>query len=165
MSSVIIFYICTTWIKFTQLFILGFISSSLCLEDMSRERKHWLQHFTWYLYTVFDVIFESPLRMAIILEDSRVVLSHNCIFVLKLLQTLLNPRNISGDLCIKPRVNSTPLSKDSSRCIKCLPGFAGIDCVYMTWLTLCHCWWCQQDDTDHGACTSTGLRSPPDREY
>jgi len=31
--------------KITQLFILGFISSSLNLEDMSRERKHWLQQF------------------------------------------------------------------------------------------------------------------------
>ena len=60
MSSVIIFYICTTWIKFTQLFILGFISSSLCLEDMSRERKHWLQHFHMiFIYCVWCHLWVS----------------------------------------------------------------------------------------------------------
>ena len=161
MSSVITFYFCTKWINFTQLFILGFISSSLYLEDMSRERKHWLQQF----HMIFVYCVWCHLRLAIIPEDSHVVLSNNCISVLKLLQTLLNPRNISGDLCIKPRVNSTPSSKD------CLQDALSVSqallalTVYMIWLTLCHCWWCQQDDTDHGACTSTGHQSPPDREY
>ena len=75
---------------------------------MSRERKHWLQQF----HMIFVYCVWCHLRLAIILEDSHVVLSNNCISVLKLLQTLLNPRNISGDLCIKPRVNSTPSSKD-----------------------------------------------------
>ena len=166
MSSVITFYICTKWIKFTQLFILGFISSSLYLEDMSRERKHWLQQFHMiFIYCVWCHLSVSALfdHFSGRLACSLVKQLHLCSQALA--DSSQSKKHIGRPLYKAQGKLHTFIKRRSSRCIRCLPGFAGVNCVYMTWLTLCHCWWCQQDDTDHGACTSTGHQSPPDREY
>ena len=130
MSSVITFYICTKWIKFTQLFILGFISSSLYLEDMSRERKHWLQQFHMiFVYCVWCHLWVSASfgHNSGRLACSLVKQLHLCPQALA--DSSQSKKHIGRPLYKAQGKLHTFIKRLSSRCIKCLPGFAGVDCV------------------------------------
>ena len=131
MSSVITFYICTKWIKFTQLFILGFISSNLYLEDMSRERKHWLQQFHMiFIYCVWCHLWVSASfgHNSGRLACSLVKQLHLCSQALA--DSSQSKKHIGRPLYKAQGKLHTFIKRLSSRRIKCLPGFAGIDCVY-----------------------------------